>query len=90
MAAEVIRCSDCGTVFKGVPKWLSNAKVKFTCTNCPRRPTRGGARFEPAIEPRVTMRADEDDEVAVIPDIDDDEDMPVLDEDAELEDEKDV
>ena len=36
------------------------------------------------------MRADDDDEVAVIPDIDDDEEMPVLDEDAELEDEKEV
>ena len=47
MPSEVIRCTDCGAVFKGVPSWLIGAKVKFTCTNCPKRPNRGVARFEP-------------------------------------------
>jgi hypothetical protein len=50
MATDVIRCSECGTPFKGVPLWLANAKVTFTCTSCPKKGSRGLARFEPAPE----------------------------------------
>lgn len=84
MAAEVIRCSDCGTVFKAVPAWLGTAKVNFTCTNCPRRPSRAGARFEPAIEPRV--KDDPDPEVVRMPDLDDDDEIEITDEDMEMAD----
>lgn len=60
MPSEVIRCSDCGATFKAVPAWLRTAKVKFTCTNCPKRPSRAVARFEPAPEPPAALTADPD------------------------------
>lgn len=60
MPSEVIRCSDCGATFKAVPAWLRTAKVKFTCTNCPKRPSRAVARVEPAPEPRAALAADPD------------------------------
>lgn len=75
MPSEVIRCSDCGTPFKEVPTWLVTAKVRFTCTNCPRRPSRGVARFEPAPAPRAALAADPDaDMEAVDVEIEDSED----------------
>ncbi len=75
MPSEVIRCSDCGTPFKEVPTWLVTAKVRFTCTNCPRRPSRGVARFEPAPAPRAVLAADPDADIeAVDIEIEDSED----------------
>ena len=43
MATEIIKCTDCGAVFRGIPAWLTTAKVKFTCTNCPKRSRTNGA-----------------------------------------------
>lgn len=60
MPSEVIKCSDCGATFKAVPAWLRTAKVKFTCTNCPKRPSRAVARFESAPEPRAALADDPD------------------------------
>ena len=80
--AETIRCSECSTPFKGVPTWLTNAKVTFTCTSCPKKGTRGGgvARYEPAPEIRTSSVAtmDVDGEIEEV-------DMDALDEDVELE-----
>ncbi len=76
--AEVIRCSECGLPFKGVPTWLATAKVNFTCTSCPKKGTRGGmARFEPAIEARSSVDLE--------PDLDEEVDVDSIDEDVELE-----
>ena len=58
MPSEAIRCSDCGATFKGVPAWLATAKVKFTCTNCPKRPSRAVARFEPPAVTAAVLDAD--------------------------------
>lgn len=76
MPSELIRCSDCGAVFKGVPSWLRGAKVKFTCTNCPKRPTRI-ARFEPptpVIAP-VDADAEVDLDAVAIDDLEEDADL---------------
>ena len=66
MPSEAIRCSDCGAIFKAVPAWLGNAKVKFTCTNCPKRPSRSVARFEPIPAPAAMSLADPDLEIEPI------------------------
>ena len=90
MPTEAIRCSDCGAVFKGVPTWLQGAKVKFTCTNCPKRPSRL-ARFEPpvaAASPR-SAEADEDLEPSEIEDMDEDADMDLPDDLDDSKDDKD-
>lgn len=77
--AEVIRCSECGTTFKGVPLWLATAKVNFTCTSCPKKGTRGGmARFEPTVMEQRSSSIELDGEV-------EDVDLDALDEDVELE-----
>ena len=78
MPSEAIRCSDCGATFKGVPSWLATAKVKFTCTNCPKRPSRAIARFETAAvaapvldaDPEADMSAAEMDEIDEEADLD--------------------
>ena len=74
--AEVIRCSECNTVFKGVPAWLTTAKVNFACTSCPKKGTRGATltRFEPMPETRPSIDLDSDDV-----------DIEVLDEDVEMD-----
>ncbi len=77
MASELIRCTDCGATFKGVPAWLATAKVKFTCTNCPKRPSRI-ARFEPPPVSAIALDADRD------PDLDGVE-IEEIDEDADLD-----
>jgi hypothetical protein len=92
MATEVIRCSDCGAVFKGVPTWLATAKVKFTCTSCPKRSSRSGVRFEPAVEPRIAMDLDGDPELGGV-DLDglDDADLDLAAEDMDaMEDDKEI
>jgi hypothetical protein len=77
--AETIRCSECSTPFKGVPTWLTTAKVTFTCTSCPKKGTRGGvARFEPIIESRSTQAVELDGDL-------EDVDIEALDEDAEID-----
>ena len=76
MPTEAIRCSDCGATFKGVPSWLRGAKVKFTCTNCPKRPSRL-ARYEP---PAASINADADLEAVEIEDMDEDADLDASDE----------
>jgi len=77
--AETIRCSECGTPFKGVPPWLATAKVTFTCTSCPKKGTRGPLhRFEPAVETRQSPSMELDGDM-------EDVDMEGMDEDAELE-----
>ena len=71
MPSEVARCMDCNAPLRGVPTWLATAKVNFTCTNCPKRPSRA-ARFEPVAEaPRALLAetADPDLEVAELEDI---------------------
>ncbi len=79
MPSEIIRCTDCGAVFKGVPAWLSTASVKFSCTNCPKRPSRI-ARFDAAPAASLIKDKDEDDD----PDMDTVE-AEDLDDDADLE-----
>lgn len=78
MPSEVIRCSDCGAVFKGVPSWLAGAKVKFTCTNCPKRPARAIARFEAPVAAIPAIEADPEVEIDGVP-------MDELEEEADLE-----
>jgi len=73
MANELIRCTDCGAVFKAVPAWLATASVKFTCTSCPKRARSVGARFEPAPEPIVSLSRNSD------PDSDSDDDLDAAD-----------
>ncbi len=87
MPTEAIRCSDCGAVFKGVPSWLRGAKVKFTCTNCPKRPSRL-ARFEPAVVSASAMTADADLEAGEIEDLDEDAEMDMGDDMDDPKDEK--
>ena len=94
MSSEVIRCSDCGAVFKAVPSWLATAKVKFTCTSCPRRSSRSGVRFEPAVEPvRAAVDLDSDNVVRTVDidgmddDADNDADMDMSADDLEAMDE---
>lgn len=77
MASELIRCTDCGATFKGVPSWLATAKVKFTCTNCPKRPSRGVARFEPPVAAAAVLdpEADIDLDAVEIDEIDEEADL---------------
>ena len=88
MPTEAIRCSDCGAVFKGVPTWLQGAKVKFTCTNCPKRPSRL-ARFEPQVAAATARSVDEDLEGAEIEDLDEDADLDLPDDLDDPKDDKD-
>ena len=90
MASEMIRCTDCGAAFKGVPAWLATAKVKFTCTNCPKRPSRAVARFEPPVMAAASVREvdpDTDIDAAEIEDMDEEADLDAGADD--LEDDKD-
>ena len=89
MPSEAIRCTDCGATFRGVPSWLATAKVKFTCTNCPKRPSRAIARFEPPVAAAAVVEADPeaDMDAAEIDEIDEDADMDINPDD--LEDDKD-
>lgn len=84
MANEVIRCSDCGAVFKGVPAWLATANVKFTCTNCPKRANRAATRFEPAIDARAEIDADADEDIEAV-DLEALDDIEIPEEDVEIE-----
>ena len=76
MPSEVTRCIDCNAPLKGVPTWLATAHVKFTCNNCPKRPSRA-ARFEPAVEPRAVLAEAPDAELeeAEIEDMDDETEL---------------
>ncbi len=78
MPTEAIRCSDCGATFKGVPSWLRGAKVKFTCTNCPKRPSRL-ARYESPVVPASAMSADADLEAGETEDLDEDAELDLPD-----------
>ena len=78
MPSEAIRCSDCGATFRGVPSWLATAKVKFTCTNCPKRPSRAVARFEQPIVTAAVPNADREVDM-------DAADMDEIDEEADLD-----
>ena len=78
MASELIRCTDCGATFKGVPIWLATAKVKFTCTNCPKRPSRAVARFEPPATTAAALDTDADADIDAV-EIDD------MDEEADID-----
>lgn len=80
MPSEVARCTDCGAPLKGVPTWLSNAKVNFTCTNCPKRPSRA-ARFEPVIEARAIVADDPELEGVELDEIEEDADLDTVGED---------
>ncbi len=80
MLSQVIRCTDCGTVFKGVPSWLSTAKVKFSCTNCPKRPSRI-ARFDPPAAPSAALLAEPDADLDAV-EVDDADEEADLDMDA--------
>lgn len=83
MATDVIRCSECSIPFRGVPVWLTHAKVTFTCTSCPKKGTRNLARFEPPIDTHVaTLDSDRDPDLdgAEVEDIDD-ADIELADED---------
>ncbi len=86
MPSEAIRCVDCGAIFKGVPAWLSTASVKFSCTNCPKRPSRL-ARFDAApAASLIKAKDDEDDDLDAVEIEDIDEDAEAdLDEDAKDE-----
>ena len=94
MATETLRCTEGGTPFKGVPSWLRTAKVTFTCTSCPKRGSRSGARFEPAIEiPRpvhnLVAETDTDtdaDEVEI--DLDEEIEMDFSEDDPDMKDEE--
>jgi len=77
MPSELIRCSDCGAVFKGVPSWLGGAKVKFTCTNCPKRPSRALPRLEPTTAALPAVRTGPDGDIDDVP-MDDLEEEPDL------------
>lgn len=77
MPSEVARCTDCGAPLKGVPAWLATAKVNFTCTNCPKRPSRA-ARFEPAVEPRALVADDPELEGVELDEIEEDGDLDVV------------
>ena len=90
MPSEVIRCTDCGATFKAVPTWLVGAKVKFSCTNCPKRPSRV-PRYEPAPVIMTAMEADPDDDMdGDIPDdSEDDADLDLASDDMDDKDEKD-
>ncbi len=89
MPSEVIRCTDCGATFKAVPTWLVGAKVKFSCTNCPKRPSRV-ARYEPAPVVMTAMEADPDDMEDDIPeDSEDDADLDLPSDEMDDKDEKD-
>ena len=91
MPSEAIRCSDCGATFKGVPSWLGTAKVKFTCTNCPKRPSRAVARFEPPVAAAVLDADPEADlDVAEMDEIDEEADLDISDELEDVKDEKDL
>ncbi len=79
MPSEAIRCSDCGATFKGVPSWLRGAKVKFTCTNCPKRPSRL-ARYEPPAAIATTLNTDPDMEAVENEDLDEEADLDLSDE----------
>ena len=81
MPSEAIRCSDCGATFRGVPSWLATAKVKFTCTNCPKRPSRAVARFEAPVAAATVLEADPEADIADI----DAADMDEIDEEADLD-----
>ena len=92
MPSEVIRCTDCGAVFKAVPSWLIGAKVKFSCTNCPKRPSRI-ARYEPAPVAISTFSAepDEDLDAIAIEDMEDPSDLELpADEMDDIKDDKDL
>ena len=78
MPSEAIRCSDCGATFRGVPSWLATARVKFTCTNCPKRPSRAVARFEQPIVTAAVPNADREVDM-------DAADMDEIDEEADLD-----
>lgn len=75
MASELIRCTDCGATFKGVPIWLATAKVKFTCTNCPKRPSRAAARFEPPVAAAAALDPEADMDAVEIEDVDEEADL---------------
>lgn len=92
MPSEAIRCTDCGATFKGVPSWLATAKVKFTCTNCPKRPSRAIARFEAPIAPAAVLDADPDVELdgAEMDEIDEEVDLDISDELEDVKDEKEL
>lgn len=88
MPTEAIRCSDCGATFKGVPSWLRGAKVKFTCTNCPKRASRL-ARYEPPAATISAMSSETDLDAAEIEDMDEDADLDLSDEMDDSKDDKD-
>jgi hypothetical protein len=90
--AEVIRCSECGTPFKGVPVWLTTAKVNFTCTSCPKKGTRGTlTRFEPVVESHPSISLDGDLDDVDIEALDEDPDIDLGDDDLDtLGDDKDL
>jgi len=92
MPSEAIRCTDCGATFRGVPSWLATAKVKFTCTNCPKRPSRAIARFEPPVAAAAVVDADPeaDMDAAEMDEIDEDADLDINPEDLEDDKDKDV
>ena len=89
MPTEAIRCSDCGATFKGVPSWLRGAKVKFTCTNCPKRPSRL-ARYEPPVVSAAVRDEEADLEAVEIEDMDEDADLDLSDELDDPKEEKDL
>ena len=89
MPSEAIRCSDCGAVFKGVPSWLRGAKVKFTCTNCPKRPSRL-ARYEPPVASAAALNTDAELEAGEIEDIDEEAEIDLPDELDDSKEEKDL
>lgn len=87
MPSEAIRCTDCGAVFKGVPAWLSTASVKFSCTNCPKRPSRL-ARFDAAPAASLIKAKDEDDDdldAVEIEDLDEDAEPDIDEDDSKAE-----
>ena len=93
MPSEAIRCSDCGATFRGVPSWLATARVKFTCTNCPKRPSRAVARFEQPIVTAAVPNADRevDMDAADMDEIDEEADLDVGADDLEdVKEEKDI
>jgi len=87
MPSEAIRCSDCGATFKGVPSWLRGAKVKFTCTNCPKRPSRL-ARFEPPVVSAAVRTPNSDLEPGEMDDLDEEADIDLSDEMDDIKDDK--
>ena len=89
MASELIRCTDCGATFKGVPIWLATAKVKFTCTNCPKRPSRAVARFEPPVTAAAALDPDTDMDAVEMDGVDEEADLDLgADELEDVKDEK--